>query len=69
MVGFDVVFDIIVKVLVSLALIAGTGLLVFMAIYAIATGMAVWACIWSVVLALFFIGICGALCASAQGEL
>lgn len=69
MVGFDVVFDIVAKILVSLVLIAGTGLLVVMAIYAIASGMAVWACIWSVVLALFFVGICIALCASAQGEL
>jgi hypothetical protein len=69
LVRFDVVFDIIVKVLVSLMLIAGTLGFALLAIAHIAMGAPVWQCIVVILAVVLCLAVCIGTCLSAQGKL
>lgn len=66
MVGFDVIFDIVAKIVLSLVFIAVTLFCVISAIYLIATGAPFWSCFWAVFCSVVFLGHDVALCLSAQ---
>lgn len=69
MVGFDDVFDIVVKILGSLLVLAATVFFVVLAIAVIITGAPVWQCILMTAVAVVALTLCIGLCASAQGQL
>lgn len=69
MVGFEVVFDIIVKIVGSLLLLGGTLVFIVAAFTLIAMGAPVWQCIILSLTALVCLTVCIGMCASAQGKL